>query len=94
MEIKEAWSKEEGVDYSKHVDLDRRYVCGMRYYGSYNGYTFLFSQGQLQMLCSVTVGDFEFKYNSSFTIYAYKDGQFYTLRQVYEAGEITDKHLE
>ena len=93
-EIKEAWSQFQNRDFTDFVDTDRRSVCGMRYYGTYGGYMILFQPGQLAVLSSETIAGETFTYSSSFTIYAYREGEFRTLAEVHKAGEISKEDIE
>ena len=86
VEIKKAWSEQDKQFNWKKVDWDRRYICAMRYYGTFNGYVILFSPGQTAVMTSQEIGGEKFDYTSSFVIYGYKNGQFQNLSELFETG--------
>ena len=92
-QIKRAMSAKMNTDYSGYVDEDPRYVCGMRYYGTYNGYAVLFEEGGLTMMSSIRIGNEVFEHSSSFNLLAFRDGKFQSLKDVYEAGDISDRDI-
>ena len=63
------------------------------YYGTYNGYVILFSEGQIDILHSVTVGTERFDHGSNFTIFAYKDGILHSMKDIYDNGGLTDEQI-
>lgn len=70
-------------------------VAGKQYYGTYNGYVVLMSSGQMAAIANVDIGRRIFKWGSSaLVLEAYKDGQAQPLKDVYEAGGITDQDLD
>jgi len=91
-EIKEALSSKEKVDHTGHTEADEQFVCGMRYYGTYNGYVILLDEGDYTWK-SLKIGETEFRYRSPFQLYAYRDGKLYSLRTVYEDGKVTDGQI-
>lgn len=68
----------------------------VRYYGSYGGYDILFSNLGLQTdsFESISIAGVTIRFGSSFQMYAYRDGVFYTLQEVYDREEITDSDVE
>lgn len=92
-QIKKAMSAEMNTDYSGYVDEDPRYVCGMRYYGTYNGYTVLLEEGGLCVMSYISIGNEVFEHSSSFNLLAFRDGKFHSLKDVYEAGRISDTDI-
>ena len=86
-EIRDAWLEKTGEDiawYHKNFNVP----TGMRYYGTYSGYTVFFKSGSTtdRDNTDLTVAGQEFKYGSPFTIWAYKDGEFYDLEYAYNNG--------
>ena len=68
-------------------------IAGMQYYGTYNGYVVLFDEGPLCVMSSEKIGNETFKWGSNFSLYAYKDGQFHELSDVYDEGHINDGQI-
>lgn len=90
-EIREAYKQQ--FDSPNFANDDDDTIAGMQYYGTYNGYTVLFSSGMLAVLSEFQIGSYTFKWGSNCNLYAYKDGEFHQLSQVYEAGGITDQQI-
>lgn len=65
-----------------------------RYYGSYEGYEIIFCPGVAEMLTTIKIADMEFRYGSAFVIYAYQNGVFQKLEDVYESGKITTDSIK
>ena len=88
VEIGQAYEKQfngaEGIEHSKD----------MRYYGNENGYILLYSRGALPSVHRVQIGSKSFKSGYSFTLFAYKDGVLYDLKDVYEDGLISLEAVE
>ena len=63
------------------------------YYGKFDGYHIVMNPGQLAMIGGIRVGDYLFRYGSSFQIYACKNGTAYFLKDAYENGLISDEAL-
>lgn len=91
-EIREAYKQQ--FDSPNFANDDDDTIAGMQYYGTYNGYTVLFSSGMLCVVSEFQIGSYAFKWGSSCSLYAYKDGEFHNLSQVYEDGDLTDDHIE
>lgn len=69
-------------------------VAGMQYYGTYNGYAVLMNAGMLAIVSSAQIGPYIFQWGSGdLKLYAYKDGEFHDLKDVYEAGYLTDEEI-
>ena len=80
-------------DLTSYTDEDLRYVCGMRYYGTYNGYIILFDHGDVCMFGEEKIGKEVFTYGYPIILYAYKDHQFHRLKYIYEQGLICDADI-
>lgn len=80
-------------DFTDGKDTDSRYVCGMRYYGTHSDYVVLLEETPMQMMCQETVGNETFFHGTPFYLYAYRNGQFLLLKDVYNAGSINDADL-
>ena len=91
--IREDFSVFENHDFTGGTDQDLRYVCGMRYYGTYNGYIVLFDSGPLCVMSEERIGKKVFYHGSNFNIYAYKDREFLLLKDIYEQGLISASEL-
>lgn len=66
---------------------------GSRHYGSFSGYEIVFVPGNLTSVETKTIGGESFTYSSSFQLYAYKDWEFYKLKDVYDQGLITQEDI-
>ncbi|MBE6959909.1 MAG: hypothetical protein E7448_04215 [Ruminococcaceae bacterium] len=64
---------------------------GYRYYGTENGYVFLFIAGGGQMTTTKVIGNCRFTYPIDFYLTAYKDGEFYWLEDLYNEGILSDE---
>ena len=93
-EIEQAWLRENKHGLQWYLTDDGEVIPdGVRYYGTYNGYSILFVEGNLTVMGGYQVGDAVFRHSSSFTLLSYYDGEFLELRDVYAAGGITDEDL-
>lgn len=66
---------------------------GPFYYGTYSGYDIVLEPTGLTWIEAQVIGNEEFVFGSSFILYAHKDGQFHKLKDIYEAGMISDEEL-
>lgn len=66
-----------------------------RYYGTHGGYGILFTSsiGPLEMISTVTIGDYSFKHAMQFELYAHRDGEFRPLKEIYDDGLISDQSI-
>jgi hypothetical protein len=91
VEISEAWQRHSGQELLWYHEADPHAASrGMRYYGSGNGYDILFMPSDMQAVMDVQIAGKLFSDNV-FDLYAYKDGQFYDLKETYQAGLISEK---
>ena len=60
-----------------------------RYYGTENGYAFIFVEGVLTAQSKIEIGPRVFRHGSSFALFAYKDGTFIELKNAYEQGLVS-----
>ena len=66
----------------------------LRYYGTYHGYVILMEPGMLTVISGVQIGPCSFQWGSGpVNLYAYQDGTFHNLKDVYEAGELIDEEI-
>ena len=79
-ELEQAWEKS-GGDPLIWEDSETN---GIRYYGTHGDCIVLFAPGHLQGFRTENILGYEFEHGCSFTLYAYKDGQFLTLENAYE----------
>lgn len=94
-EIEDAWyaamnTKMDGW----YVENDGTVTDGMRYYGNCGGYDVLYVPSWEDAETSLVLGDVTISSKNGFVIYAYKDGQFRELKEVYQLGAISDEELE
>jgi len=93
-QIRQDFSVHENHDFTGGEDKDPRYVCGMPYYGTYNGYIILYDKGQAAVISQTKIGKHIFMHaTGGCQLYAYRDGQFNQLKDVYESGAIGDEDL-
>lgn len=64
------------------------------YLGTENGYVILFSVGGPDAWWSIQIGEYVFEYSCYFYLKAYKDGEFFLLKDVYEQGLISDAAIK
>ena len=65
-----------------------------RYYGTENGYAFVFVKGVLTTYYTVEIGSKLFRSGQSFELLAYKDGTFVELKDAYEQGYVSLEAIE
>ena len=63
---------------------------GYYYYGTENGYVFLFRYGMSSMAWTTVIGEYRFNCPMEFHLLAYKDKQFYKIKDLYNDGILTD----
>ena len=93
--INEAWMKkaDETLSWS---DIDAGVYSGARYYGTFNGFDIILIE-YVSVVDSgghMVVAKYVFRHNTSFNLYAYKDGVFYTLNEAYENTLLTRKQIK
>ena len=65
-----------------------------RYYGTENGYAFIFVKGVLTTYYTIEIGPKLFRSGSSFELFAYKDGTFIKLKDAYDQGLVSLDAIE
>ncbi|MBE6959985.1 MAG: hypothetical protein E7448_04605 [Ruminococcaceae bacterium] len=85
-EILEAYKKQYNIEYSKDI---WEYESHIRYYGTENGYVFLYENTGMCALGELRVGGRVFNSNYVFVITVYKDGKFMKLEDAFEQGLVT-----
>ena len=95
-EIQNAWFKKTGHPLGIWYDPKNpeTHLGSCRYYGSYDGYEIIFNPGVAEMLTTIKIAQQDFIHGSSFVIYAYQDGVFHKLEDVYESGKITADSIQ
>ena len=68
--------------------------AGRRYYGTDNGYVILCGIGGPECRWTIEIGEYVFKYSCHFWLWAYKDGELFQLKDVYEQGLISDDAIQ
>ena len=68
--------------------------AGRRYYGTDNGYVILCGIGGPEWRCTIEIGEYVFEYSCHFYLWAYKGGETFQLKDVYEQGLISDAAIE
>ena len=87
-EIDQAWENGNRMPYGEWYDDGFPY--GPRYYGTENGYIFMFIYGMTAVQGRCTVGKYTFRSGQSFNLYGYKDGVFHLVSDLYNQGLISD----
>lgn len=91
-EIDCAWAK---LGYFGYGDwYDDGFAWGPRYYGTENGYAFIFVPANLTIEGRCVIGKYTFRSGQSFNLYGYKDGVFHLVSDLYTDGVISDAALE
>ena len=94
-EIEDAWYAAMNTEMDGwYTEANGTVSDGMRYYGNCGGYDVLYVPTQEEAETSLVIGDVTISSKSTFVIYAYKDGQFRELKDVYQLGVISDEELE
>ena len=92
------WMKKEIEDHAKKEGTTITWYedtgSGFRYYGTENGYVFLFSPGGAQMSWTKTIGSCRFTYPMEFNLLAYKDHAVYKVEDLYKEGILSDECIE
>ena len=83
----------EQVGYSSGWFDETGRMMDIYYYGTEDGYVFLFNYGMGQMSSSKRIGEHTFSCVMEFALYAYKDGQFSSVEDLYNEGIISDECL-
>lgn len=68
--------------------------AGKRYYGTENGYVIYCNRGALPFVCTIEIGEYEFSHSREFWLLAYKDGEVFELKELYEQGLISDDAIK
>lgn len=63
------------------------------YYGTYNGYVMYRNSTGPDMMTVKEIAGYKFVFPSMYTIYAYKDGEFYDLEELLEQGLIDEEAI-
>ena len=89
-EIDAAYFEKTGVSLFSPSDSLSREV---RYYGSFNGYEILFVSTPMCAVTTIEISGCSFTYCNYFNLYAYKDGFFHKLVNVYESNMISSEDV-
>ncbi|MBP3478389.1 MAG: hypothetical protein J6K03_02765, partial [Oscillospiraceae bacterium] len=87
-EIDQAWENGNRMPYGEWYDDGFSY--GPRYYGTENGYAFIFVQANIAAAGRCVIGKYTFRSGQSFNLYGYKDGVFHLVSDLYNQGLISD----
>lgn len=93
--MEKAWLEQEKYEMGIWFDgsEESKHLGNLCYYGRYQGYDVIFMETMLQVLSGKGIGEEEFHHNTSFVLYAYKNGEFIELEDAYEQGLISDRSL-
>ena len=64
------------------------------YYGIYDGYIVFATIGNLYTVTNISIADETFYYHQAITFFAYKNGEFTLLENLYAEGKISDKAIK
>ena len=93
-EIENAWYVATGASLGSWcVDEDDELIDGVRYYGTFDGYDIFFRPNGDDAVTQLMIEDVQFEYRIGFEIYAYRDGNFITLQELYAQGGLTKMNL-
>ena len=93
------WMKREIESYGRTISWD---ICwyeenswsGVRYYGTENGYVFLFNHGISSMAKTRVIGEYSFYCPMDFHLLAYKDNALYNVEDLYKDGILSDECIK
>ena len=89
------WMKEEIAQrWTDVIWYEENPMVGTRYYGTENGYVFLFSYGIACSEKTLVIGEYRFYCASDFDLFAYKDGKFSYVKDLYADGVLSDACIE
>ena len=91
-EIKKSWYEQHGETVEWVPERNLFQGIGS-YYGTYKGYVIIFCNGVLNWEVTVEIGKESFWNGCDFKIYAYKNGSFDSLEQVYGYGYLDDDDI-
>lgn len=93
-EIENAWYVATGASLGSWcVDEDDELIDGVRYYGDFNGYDIFFRPNGDDAVTQLLVDDVQFEHRIGFQIYAYREGNFITLQELYARGGLSKMNL-
>ena len=100
-EIERAWLKRNEDTDGKvrelvwSTDLENAKYQNVRYYGTYNDYDILFHRRTsiLAVTGQIEIAGKLFEHGCPFDLYAYRDGEFYELKDIHNEGLITDEQI-
>ena len=84
-EIEQAWYKAENNPLSFEAECV--------YYTNIEGYDIFILPGLVKTRSEINIGGYNFEYDSSFTVYAYKSGVFNTIADAYKAGTLSQRDI-
>lgn len=94
-EIESAWYAATNTELEGwYTEAGDTVIDGMRYYGTCGGYDVLFVPTRVEAETSLAIGGVTITEQNTFELYAYKDGRFLELEDVYHQGLISDQELE
>ena len=93
-EIENAWYVATGASLGSWcVDEDDEFIDGVRYYGTFDGYDIFFRPNGDDAVTQLMIEDVQFEYRIGFEIYAYREGNFITLQELYAQGGLSKMNL-
>lgn len=93
-EIENAWYVATGATLAPWcVEEGDAFTDGVRYYGTYAGFDIIFLPTAGEAITELEIEDVTFKHNNTFDIYAYRDGSFTPLQELYAGGHLSLSEL-
>ena len=93
-EIETAWLAATGTDLGNWFDADdKNQIDGVRYYGTYADYQIIFRPNGDDAITELKIENVTFSHNIGFELYAYRDGNFISLKKLVEQGTLSIQEL-
>ena len=94
-EIKNAWKNAHEGDFPGWYDRNGPYTHGLVYLGTDNGYHMLLlsPMNVLDAVSNINIAGKNFKMPHSFSMYAFKNGEFTNLSSAYRKGYVSDEGI-
>ena len=93
-EIETAWLTTTGTDLGNWFDAEQKnQTDGVRYYGTYADYQIIFRPNGDDAITELKIESVTFSHNIGFELYAYRDGNFISLKKLVEQGTLSIQEL-
>lgn len=93
-EIETAWLTTTGTDLGNWFNTEEKNQSdGVRYYGTYADYQIIFRPNGDDAITELEIENVTFSHNIGFELYAYRDGNFISLKKLVEQGTLSIQEL-